>query len=354
MGFHEVHREGFIPGRDRGVGGENGGAAGHFVGGLEVEALDFGQELQPGEAEKGGMALVEVADIGFQPHCDEGAEATDGEEEFLADPVFMSPTVKPGGDFEEFRRVFGDIGVQQNQGDAADLEIPDAGMQFALGEHDADLHQLTICFPGPFHGKVLDFRVRVDFLLPAILIEALFEVPLVIKQANANEGHRQIGGGFQVVAGQNAEAPGGEADVFVEAEFQGKISDQTMFGVRVRSGAFLKPALEFGQLFEESRVFRHRFKGGLRDFAQESERILSGMAPCRRINAAEKIQGVLIPAPPGIPGQYFQKSEGFRNARRDVDDLDVVHGEAGSVRQRKGSIKCREAAGLPHQVFRSR
>ncbi len=69
----------------------------------------------------------------------------------------MSPAVKPGGDFEEFRRVFGDIGVQQNQGDAADLEIPDTGMQLTFGEHDADLHQFTIGFPGPFHGKILDF-----------------------------------------------------------------------------------------------------------------------------------------------------------------------------------------------------
>ena len=157
VGFHQVHREGFIPGRDRRVGGEDRGPAGHFVGGLEVETLDFSQELQPGEAEEGGMTLVEVADIGFQPHCDEGAEATDGEEEFLADPVFMSPAVEPGGDFEEFRRVFGDIGVQQNQGDAADLEIPDAGMQFAFGEHDADLHQFTIGFPRPLHGEILDF-----------------------------------------------------------------------------------------------------------------------------------------------------------------------------------------------------
>ena len=100
-----------------------------------------------------------------------------------------------------------------------------------------------------------------------------------------------------------------------------------MFGVRVRGGAFLKPVLEFGQLFEETRVFGNGFKGGLRDFAQEGEGIVAGMAPCRRIDTAEKVQRILIPAPPSIPGQYFQKSERFRNARRDVDDLNVVHGQ---------------------------
>ena len=66
VGFHQIHREGFIAGGDRGVGGEDRGAAGDFVGGLEVEALGFGEELEPGETEEGGMAFVEMADVRLQ------------------------------------------------------------------------------------------------------------------------------------------------------------------------------------------------------------------------------------------------------------------------------------------------
>ena len=105
-----------------------------------------------------------------------------------------------------------------------------------------------------------------------------------------------------------------------------------MFRSRIRSGAFLEPALKLAQLPEKPGVLRQSFQGGLRNCPQESEWILPGAAPCPWIHAPEKGKGVLIPAPPSIPREGFKKKQRLRNAGGDIDDLDIIHKKEGPSR----------------------
>ena len=104
----------------------------------------------------------------------------------------MPATVKPRGDIAEFRRVFGDIGIQQDQGDTAHFQIPNPGVQLAFREHQADFYQLPRRRAGPFHGQVLDFPVWVQLLLPSIVVQALLEITLEIEKSDRHQRHRQI------------------------------------------------------------------------------------------------------------------------------------------------------------------
>ena len=56
-----------------------------------------------------------------------------------------------------------------------------------------------------------------------LLIDRLLEIPFAIKQADADESDAQIAGRSGVVAGKNAEAPGGDGKGFVKPDLRSEI-----------------------------------------------------------------------------------------------------------------------------------
>ena len=79
--------------------------------------------------------------------------------------------------------------------------------------------------------------VEVVLVLPAVEIEALLEVALVVVEADADERDAEIRRALDVIAGQNAEAAGVDRQRLVEAELGGEVRDRPRpqhAGVRVR------------------------------------------------------------------------------------------------------------------------
>ena len=133
----EVAREPVDAGRDRGVRGEHGAGAGDLERGVEVELRAVGVDgelADPLEAEEARVALVGVEDLGLGGAGDpgvgtEGADAADAEQQLLEQPVLGGAAVQPVGHVAELAGVLLDVGVEQQQRDAADLGDPDAGVQ---------------------------------------------------------------------------------------------------------------------------------------------------------------------------------------------------------------------------------
>ena len=67
------------------------------------------------------MAFVEVENAGGDAHGAQGAEAADAEQQFLADAGAAIAAVEAGGELAVFWGVAGDVGIEQEQGAAADL-----------------------------------------------------------------------------------------------------------------------------------------------------------------------------------------------------------------------------------------
>jgi hypothetical protein len=73
----------------------------------------------------------------------------------------------------------------------------------------------------------------VAFLLPAVGIEQLPEVALLIEQAEADQRVVLVARGFQMVAGENAQAAGVDRQALGETVFGREISDQFAVGRRL-------------------------------------------------------------------------------------------------------------------------
>ena len=91
---------------------------------------------------------------------------------------------------------------------------------------DLDDDGLAVRADGGLHGELVDVGVEVFLVLPALLVEALAEVALVVEQADADERNAEIGGALDVVAGEHAEAAGIDGERLVEAELGGEVGDR--------------------------------------------------------------------------------------------------------------------------------
>ena len=90
---------------------------------------------------------------------------------------------------------------------------------------DADGHRPAVRVPFQGHGHVVEVVDRVLLLLPAVVVEVLAEVAVLVDQADADQGQAQIAGRLQVVAGEDAEAARVERQALVQTELEGEVGD---------------------------------------------------------------------------------------------------------------------------------
>ena len=82
------------------------------------------------------------------------------------------------------------------------------------------------------NGQRVEIVIGIAFLLPAVGIQILPEVALLIEQADADQREVQIAGGFQMIAGEDAQAAGIDGQALGEAVLGGEIGDQLAVGGR--------------------------------------------------------------------------------------------------------------------------
>ena len=80
--------------------------------------------------------------------------------------------------------------------------------------------------PGVGEPERLGVHVEAVLELPAVGVELLVEVALGVQQADADEGHAEVGRRLEMVAGQHAEAAGVLRQRLGEAELGGEVGDR--------------------------------------------------------------------------------------------------------------------------------
>ena len=125
--FDEVGTEAIVAGGNGRMGGEDDFAGNLAGGGVEVEPFFFhagADGLKNGEA---AVAFIEMQHAGRDAHGLERAEPANAEEKFLANAGARVAAVEARSGFEIFGGVAGNVGVEEEEIAAADLDLPDLG-----------------------------------------------------------------------------------------------------------------------------------------------------------------------------------------------------------------------------------
>ena len=121
--------------------------------------------LEDGEA---AVALVEMQNARRDAHGLEGAKAADAEQQFLADAGAAVAAVEARGEFAVFGGVALDIGVEQQQVDAAHFDAPDLGANGAAAGFNLHDDGFAVLADGRLHGQLIDVGLQILFPLPAV------------------------------------------------------------------------------------------------------------------------------------------------------------------------------------------
>ena len=195
----------------------------HGVGRLEPLALDdLPRPLEQGERR---VPLVQVEHRRLDADHAERPVAADAEQDLLLDARLLVAAV------EARREPLVGLGVgvvarvEQQQVAAAHRHPPDPQPDLALGELDAEAHLPPLGVEHRRRRQVLVVDRLVAVLLPAVLVDELVDVALVIEQPHADDRHAEVAHALQVVAGEHPEAARVDGQRLVEPELGREVGD---------------------------------------------------------------------------------------------------------------------------------
>ena len=170
----------------------------------------------------------------------------------------------------------------------------------------------------------------VALLLPAVGVQLLAEVPLLVEEAHAHERHTHTAGRLEVVAGQHPEAARVLRERLRDAEFRGEVRHRAQ-----RGRPALEPAgaLDVAEQFlvdldhesHEARVGRHRLEALPGHVAEEAHRVMAGLLPGVGVEPPEQIPGALVPGPAEIERQGVQGGERLGEPGPDRETSQCLH-----------------------------
>ena len=229
-------------------------------------------------------------------------------------------TVETVGDRTHVLRVLVDVGVEQQQRDAANVGHPQGdGDLTALGEGDGDLELLTLVIGDGDNRQVGRVVVLVLLLLPTIGAQGLGEVTVGVEQADADQGNAEVGGGLHMVAGEHAEATRVDREAGVDAEFHGEVGGDGGVAALGLGAGLLVPqrgrqvlAEVLGFVVDASQVLvitgeLTQTGGGC--LMQHLLGVFPELGPQFRVDVPEQLFGFLTPRPAQIvrePNQGFE------------------------------------------------
>ena len=172
------------------------------------------------------VAFVQVSDAGRDAERRERAHAADAEQQLLADADALVAAVEPRGQLAIFGLVAFDVRVEQQQRVAADGELPDARERCVPVRVSIATVTGSPSLQRRPHRQRAVVDVDVVLVLPALAIEPLPEVALVVIEADADQRHAEVRRALDVVAGEDAEAARVDRQRLVEAELGGEVGDR--------------------------------------------------------------------------------------------------------------------------------
>ena len=284
--FDELKWKRIVAGRDRGVRREDRRAL-HFLERVVERTALLDHLADALQRDERGVAFVEVAHGRRDAHLPQRAHAADAEDDFLLDARFAIAAVEPRRQLAIPGRVLREIGVEQQQPDAAETHAPHRRQHGAVTERHGDHARPAIGRDRGFDRRIGPADALVAFFLPAVVGHALAEVALRIHEADADERQAEVRGFLAVIAGEHAEAARVDRQRLVQRELRGEVGDAAVAEHRL---LFAPPRVRLGpRLIEaEDRLvvgldeLRIRGRGGWRRSAVIRCSICTGLCAVAR------------------------------------------------------------------------
>ena len=303
--------EAVVAGRHGRVGGEDGvlrHVAQRIVKRHSVVLHPLADRLERG---KRAVPLVQMIHAGRDAQRLQGPDAPHAGDQLLADSRPVVAAVEPRGQLAVLGAVALHVAVQQIEADAAHPHQPDLGQQLAGAGLDLDGDRLAVRPAGGLHRQVLDLRVQVLLLLPAVAVQVLLEVALVVEQPDGHQGNPQAAGALDVVAREHAQTAGVDRHRLVDPELQREV------GHRLRAqhaGVGLAPKRRLGDVLlqtpigvvdaaEEDQLGCPHLEPLGRELREQGDRVVVQLPPADRVEVAEEIDHLRVPTPPEVSGQ---------------------------------------------------
>jgi hypothetical protein len=188
------------------VGSEDTGRPYCFTGFFKRKALLLHNFADTFKAKESRVPLVHVSNSRIDPHCPQSADSADTKQDFLLHTGFFIPAVKRCGNVTDILSIFFDIGVQQVQRRTTDLYFPDLGNGMTPCQINGDFNRLTVFAGFLLYRHIIPVVFGITFLLVAIGIQHLFEIPLPVQKSDTYQRQTHIRRCFHVIPGQNSKA----------------------------------------------------------------------------------------------------------------------------------------------------
>ena len=176
------------------------------------------------ERGEGAVPFVQMIHAGRDAQGLQRPHAAHAGHQFLADARAVVAAVEPGGQFAVLGAVASARRSPAGTGCTRPTRISHtlaSSLPVRVSMRDGD--RLAVGAQGRLHRQVLDLRVEVLFLLPAVDVEVLLEIALVVEQPDGHQRHAQAAGALDVVAREHAQAAGIDRHRLVDAELQREI-----------------------------------------------------------------------------------------------------------------------------------
>ncbi len=321
--LHLVGREDIVARRDRRMRSEHTRSA---------NAPDRLLQLDPGGAKlakpldehEAGVPLVGVPHGRFDAEGSHQAHPGDAEDPLLADSQARTGRVQHVGEPAIRRVVSLEVRIQQVHRDAADLHslCPDADRATA-GLNDRD-ERCAVGAGDGLQGRGGERKRLAGVLLPAIEPHPLIEVALGIEQPDGDHGYAEVGGRFQVIAGEHAQPAGVDRHRVVQAELGAEVGHRPSGSGTVRAGEpRVVPGVETSEGGIDRVVPCEPFPigdGGVQspdvNALQQGDRIMPREVPERLVERSKQRARIEAPAPPQVRGDRCQASDPLRERLR--------------------------------------
>ena len=331
----ELAVEGLVAGGHRGVGGEDGVALRPRPGPRRGCRPSRTRSRARSRPRKATWPSFMCQTEGVDAERAQGAHAADPQHDLLAQAHLAPAHVEDARDRAVRGVVERDVGVEHEHRHQAHLHLPHRRVHDAPGQVDG--HGQVAARGGLHrqHGQAGEVVVGVDVLLEAVRVHRLAEVAGAVEQAHPHEGHAEVARGLAVIAGQDPEAAGVDAERLVDPELHREVGDRPRhLGGVLREPQ--RPAAVLVEGLDDVLVQAHELGVGQEahpllglDVDEELHGVVVA-APRLGVDPREEAVGLGGPAPPVVVGEVTQPLE--RGRQLDVGDVQGadVHGSGRS------------------------
>ncbi len=248
------------------------------------------------------MPLVHVIHARFESEGRERPKTADAQHDFLPNARVVVAAVELVGNGAIFRtEIFRDVGIEENQAHPAHIQQPDFDLDRAIGEIYLDANFPVVRVGCGQNRECIEVTGGIAFLLPAIGIQILPKVAVLIQKRHADERKVEVARRFQVVAGEDAEAAGINRKALGQTVFRGEVGDEfsTFATGRPLHVGVIALTCQVVLVYV-TRVGGGSLERGLRNPIEHYDRVITSLFPDGWVQAAEESANDRFPTPDDV------------------------------------------------------